>query len=128
MALALIGLTLIALGIASGAALLAVSLGVTAIQAGAMLWILFPAFTLCGFVLLVMGASLPTVRGVSRAAALVLLALALAAAAALVANGMGLLPGAASSSPLWYVLGVAGVVGSIGSASFRAGGAAEQRG
>lgn len=121
MALALLGLALIGLGIVSGAALLAAPLGATMIQAGTLLWILFPLFTLGGFVLLVMGGSLQAVRSVSRAAALALLALALAAAAALVASGIGLVPSTESPAPLWYVLLVAGIVGTIGSASFRAG-------
>lgn len=130
MALTFLALALLGLGIASGAALVAVALGTTAIQAGPMLWVLFPLFTLGGFVLLAMGGSLATVRGVTRAAALALLGLALAAAVTLVAAGMGLVAASASSTALWYVLVVAGTAGALGNASFRARGGAlpSQRG
>lgn len=124
MALTFLALALIGLGIASGAALVAVALGATAIQASPMIWAAFPLFTLGGFVLLAMGGSLATVRGVSRAAALALLVLALAAAVALVAAGMGLVATSGSPTALWYVLVVAGSAGALGNASFRASGGA----
>lgn len=119
MPLAIAGSVLMLLGILCGVALLALPFGLFGLKGGLSLWLLFPLFSVGGFVLLGMGGRLDSVRTVSRGAALVLLALALGAALALVASAVGLAAESAGVVSLWYVLVVAGVMGSIGAAAFR---------
>jgi hypothetical protein len=59
------------------------------------------------------------VRGLSIALSALFLLLALAAAAALVLGAAAVVGPIAQTAPLWYVLVVAGVLGIVGSASYR---------
>jgi len=118
MALLLAGSFLIALGVFSGAVLVLVPLGLVAWKAGPVLWVLFPLFCVSGYILFVMGGRVTQIRPLSVAVSVVLLLLAMAAAAALVMQAAGVVPAAGDTLSLWYVLGVAGVLGIMGAASF----------
>ena len=112
----IVGGLLAALGVAAALLLLIAPLGVVAASAGASLWILFPLFTLLGYVMMVIGGRDPASRAPTALVSSALLLLCVAAAVVLVVQGAGLvaLHGAAS---IWYVLVLAGIIGSTGSAA-----------
>lgn len=112
----IVGGLLAALGVAAALLLLIAPLGVVAASAGASLWILFPLFTLLGYVMMVIGGRDPASRAPTALVSSALLLLCVAAAVVLVVQGAGLvaLHGAAS---VWYVLVLAGIIGSTGSAA-----------
>ena len=112
----IVGGLLAALGVAAALQLLIAPLGVVAASAGASLWILFPLFTLLGYVMMVIGGRDPASRAPTALVSSALLLLCVAAAVVLVVQGAGLvaLHGAAS---VWYVLVLAGIIGSTGSAA-----------
>jgi hypothetical protein len=109
------------LGVASGLILLLAPFGVGPAIPGITTWILFPGFTLVGYVLFAVEARTTWVVGASRYAGAVLLALALAAAVALFAVGNGLVTASVATLSLWYVLGLGTVMGATGLALGRAG-------
>jgi len=92
-------LFLLALGLFSGAALLAQPLGLS------------PTFSLLGAVLHAMSASQSQSVVLARVVAGALLLLAGVAALAIVAGAAGLFAPTGSGLALWYVLGVAGLFG-----------------
>ena len=104
------GAFLLLLGLFSGAALLAEPLHLAQITAGSALWVFFPLFCLLGYVLFAMAARRDQSLLMTRAAGAALLLLAGSAAAMLVLSSAGVLKLEASLS-LWYVLGVAGLLG-----------------
>ena len=112
----IVGGLLAALGVAAALLLLIAPLGVVAASAGASLWILFPLFTLLGYVMMVIGGRDPAGRAPTALVSNALLLLCVGAAVVLVVQGAGLvaLHGAAS---VWYVLVLAGIIGSTGSAA-----------
>jgi hypothetical protein len=112
----IVGAVLAALGI--GAALLMVlsAIGVAGASAGLSLWILFPLFTLVGYLMLVAADRDPTSRAHTTWVAGALLLLAVVAAIVLVGYGAGLVA-VTWAAPLWYVMVLAGVAGAIGSAA-----------
>ena len=112
----IVGGLLAALGVAAALLLLIAPLGAVAASAGASLWILFPLFTLLGYVMMVIGGRDPASRAPTALVSSALLLLCVAAAVVLVVQGAGLvaLHGAAS---VWYVLVLAGIIGSTGSAA-----------
>jgi hypothetical protein len=116
MILLLAGSILVAMGLFSGAVLVAAPLGLAEWTPGLALWALFPLFTLFGYVLTVIGARAAHVAGFSFGVACVLLLLALLSAIGLVLTAASVLPLHGTALPLWYVLAVAGVLGSIGAA------------
>ena len=83
------------------------------------LWVLFPLFTLIGYGLIVVGAKAPHLPRLSFGVSCLLLLLAVVAAVGLVLTATSFVPVVGSPLSLWYVLGVAGVLGSIGAASHR---------
>ncbi len=111
---------LAALGILAGALLVAAPLGLVAAAPGLSLWILFPLLTLVGWFLLVVGDHDPVRGTATRLVAVPLLVLALLAAIGLVAAGVGLatVNGPTGTAPLWYVMVVGGVLGSVGTAAY----------
>lgn len=111
---------LAALGILTGALLVAAPLGLVAAAPGLSLWILFPLLTLVGWFLLVVGDHDPVRGAATRLVAIPLLVIALLAAVGLVAAGVGLtaVNGLTGTAPLWYVMVVGGVLGSIGTAAY----------
>ena len=119
MLLVIAGVGLIALGLFSGLVLLLAPLGLVPWAPDAVLWVAFPLFSMIGYVLFVIGGRSAHVRGLSIVLSALFLLLALAAAAALVLGAAAVVGPIAQTAPLWYVLVVAGVLGIVGSASYR---------
>jgi len=117
MILSMVGVVLLGLGLFCGGVLVAVPLGLAALSAGAVLWLLFPLLCLGGFALLATGARPAALRGPVLAVSVALLALALTAAVGLVLGAAAVQQTAGSPMPLWYVLGVAGLLGTLGAAA-----------
>ena len=117
MILSVVGVLVLALGLLCGGVMVAVPLGIATLSAGPVLWVLFPLFCLAGFALLATGARPVALRAPVFAVSIALLALALAAAAGLVATATQMREATGSTLPLWYVLGVAGLLGTLGAAA-----------
>jgi hypothetical protein len=115
------GLVLMVLGVASGLFLVLAPFGVGPAIPGIATWILFPGFTLVGYILFAVEARTKWVVGASRYAGAALLALALAAAVALFVVGNGLAAVGVATLSLWYVLVVGTVMGATGLALGRVG-------
>jgi hypothetical protein len=115
------GIILMVLGVASGLILLLAPFDIGPAIPGITTWILFPGFTLVGYILFAVEARTTWVVGASRFAGAALLALALAAAVALFAVGNGLIAAAVATLSLWYVLALGAVMGATGLALGRAG-------
>jgi hypothetical protein len=115
------GLVLLLLGILSGTLLVLAPLGLTGAAAGLTLWILFPVFTITGYLLAALPARTAALAWLTRGSGIVLLVLAMVAAVALVLQGGALVETRGDSFSLWYVLAVGLVLGSTGVASFRRG-------
>jgi hypothetical protein len=113
------GLVLLALGLFCGAALVLAPLGLLPAVAGLTMWILFPAFTIGGYLLAAAQADNTSLPLLSRISGGLLLVLALAAAVVLVLQGGSIIELAASAMSLWYVLGLGLVLGATGIASHR---------
>ena len=116
MMLAVFGAVLLVLGLFAGVALVLAPLGLVAWSTGPLLWLLFPAFSVLGYVLFVIGARNASIRWLSLAASCLLLLLALASAAGLVLDAASVLRPVGSTVSLWYVFIVAGLVGAVGAA------------
>jgi hypothetical protein len=117
MAVLVVGIALVVMGLFAAAMLVLAPLGLVALSAGPVLWVLFPLFTLVGFVLCAANAR-TALRPLTLGASWMLLALALGAAAGLLLEGVGVVHPAANTLPLWYVLGVAGLLGAAGASAF----------
>jgi hypothetical protein len=117
MLLVFAGVFLLALGLFSGGVLVAVPLGLAPWTPGLVLWVLFPAFSIVGYVLFVIGARTEGLRGWSMLISGLLLLLALVSAGGLVMHAAGMLEPHGSTLSLWYVLFLAGMLGIVGVAS-----------
>ena len=117
MALLIAGAVLVALGLVAGALLVAAPLGAVAATADPALWVLFPLLSVAGFSLFVVGAKRTHIRGLSLALSCALLALAVGSALGLLLRAASLVHSEGSTVSLWYVLVVAGILGSVGAAS-----------
>jgi hypothetical protein len=117
MAVLLAGAVLLLMGLFSGAVLVAAPLGLMAAPPSLSLWVLFPLFTLVGYMLTVAGSRTSRLEGLSFALSCGLLLLAVAAAVALVLSAASVIPLQGNTLSLWYVLVIAGGLGSIGAAS-----------
>ena len=117
MLLVITGFFLLALGLFAGGVLVAGPLGAMSWAGGATLWVLFPVFSIAGYVLFVIGGRSAQVRGGSMLLSGLLIALALASAAGLVLQAAGVVQPQGSTLSLWYVMVVAGCIGVIGAAS-----------
>src|ERR1700686_5673468 len=91
------GIILMVLGVAAGLILLLAPFDVGPAIPGITTWILFPGFTLVGYILFAVEARTTWVVGASRFAGAALLALALASAAALFSLGNGLIAAAGAA-------------------------------
>ncbi len=120
--LVLAGALLLALGVASGAFLALAPFGFVAVAPGLTLWVLFPLFTVAGYLLLAFPSRPPAVTVLSRVAGGVLLTLALAAALGLFAAGSGTLHAKESTSALWFVLALGLLLGVAGLSAHRSAG------
>jgi hypothetical protein len=120
--IAFTGALLLVLGLVSGIFLLLAPFGIGPAAPGVTTWILFPGFTIVGYILLAASARLPIISLASRLAGALLLLLALGAAAALFAIGNALFQATGDALGLWYVMGVGLVLGATGFAIGRASG------
>lgn len=118
--IAAIGALLLVFGLASGVFLALAPFGVGPASPGVTTWILFPGFTIVGYVLLAASAKLPLISLASRLAGALLLLLAFGAAAALFAIGNALYHPSADALALWYVMGLGLLFGVTGFAIGRA--------
>jgi hypothetical protein len=126
--LVLAGALLLALGVASGAFLALAPFGFVAAAPGLTLWVLFPLFTVAGYLLLAFPSRPAAVTLLSRIAGGVLLVLALLAALGLFAAASGTLHAKDSTSALWYVLGFGLLLGVAGLSAHRSAGNAPAAG
>ncbi|HEX8013403.1 MAG TPA: hypothetical protein VF814_21160 [Casimicrobiaceae bacterium] len=118
--IAFTGALLLVLGLVSGIFLALSPLGLGPPSPGVTTWILFPGFTVVGYILLAASARLPLISIASRLAGALLLLLALGAAVALFAIGGALLQAPGETLALWYVTGLGLVLGATGFAIGRA--------
>lgn len=117
MVVLLAGAVLVLMGLFSGAVLVAGPFGLAGGSPGLALWILFPLFTLVGYMLTVAGSRTSQVQGFSFGVACALLVLAVVAAVALVLSATSFVALEGNTLSLWYVFAIAGALGSIGAAS-----------
>jgi hypothetical protein len=117
MLLLIAGLVLLALGLFAGGVLVAAPLGLLPYSPGAVLWVLFPVFSVIGYVLFVIGGKNAQIRSGSVIVSSLLLLLSLASAVALVLQAAAIVQPQGSTLSLWDVLVVAGMVGVVGAAS-----------
>jgi len=111
------GAVLMVMGLFAGVVLVAAPLGLGGWSASAALWVLFPLFTLVGYMLTVAGSRASQARGLSFGVSCALLLLAVVAAVALVLSAASVVPLDGSTLSLWYVLVIAGGIGSVGAAA-----------
>ena len=94
-------------------------LGLVGGTAGPTLWVLFPTFTVVGYLMAAAPAQNRTLPALSRITGVTLLALALIAAIALVLEGGSIVQARGDTFSLWYVLGIGLVLGAAGLSSHR---------
>lgn len=116
----IIGAVLLALGLASGVFLVLAPFDIGPESPGVTTWILYPGFTIVGYILLAASARMRIISLASRLAGALLLLLAFGAAAALFAIGNRLSHPSADALSLWYVMGLGLVFGVTGFAIGRA--------
>jgi hypothetical protein len=114
------GALFLVLGLASGLFLLLAPFGIGPATPGLTAWILFPGFTIVGFVLLAVAARIAVTALMSRIAGARLVLLAVGAGVALFMLGNALVQAAGDPTGLWYVLGLGLVLGTSGFAIGRA--------
>jgi hypothetical protein len=117
MVLLVAGALVVALGLFSGVVLTLAPLGLAPWSPELVLWVLFPLFSVTGFVLVAMAGRSAQVRSFAFAVSCLLLLLALAAAAGVVLSAASVISPVGSTLSLWYVLAVAGTLGAVGAAS-----------
>ena len=120
MVLLVAGALVVTLGLFSGIVLTLAPLGLAPWSPELVLWVLFPLFSVVGFLLVAMAGKTTQVRGFTFAVSCLLLLLALASAAGVVLSAASIIRPVGSVMPLWYVLVVAGVLGAVGAASSQA--------
>jgi hypothetical protein len=120
MVLLVAGALVVALGLFSGVVLTLAPLGLAPWSPELVLWVLFPLFSVTGFVLVAMAGRSAQVRSFTFAVSCLLLLLALASAAGVVLSAASVIRPVGSTLPLWYVLAVAGTLGAVGAASSQA--------
>lgn len=119
MVLLITGLFLILMGLFSGSILVAAPLGLVNLSPTITLWVLFPLFSIAGYVLFLIAAKTAHIRGLSMLVSSFLLLLALSAAGGLVLSAASIMQAANNTIALWYVLAVAGTLGVSGVATNR---------
>jgi hypothetical protein len=88
-------------------------------SAGLVLWILFPAFTIAGYLMAAIATEKTALPLLSKVTGAILIVLALASAAALVMQGSAVIETKGDSFSLWYVLVLGFVLGAAGLTSHR---------
>ncbi|HQW38018.1 MAG TPA: hypothetical protein PLK52_01055 [Usitatibacteraceae bacterium] len=113
------GLILLALGLFSGAFLVLIPLGLVNGTAGLTLWILFPAFTIAGYLMAAIPTEKTALPMLSKVTGALLIVLALIAAAGLVMQGSSVIEAKGDSFSLWYVLVLGIALGAAGIGAHR---------
>jgi hypothetical protein len=113
MALLLFGSLLMVFGLLAGCLLLITPLGIIEIIPGIGLWLLFPAFSIGGYILLTLAPHFAKLRVLALFLSSLLLTLAAAAAAELMLYASTLMQPTGSTLILWYVLIIAGGLGVV---------------
>ena len=113
MALLVVGALLLVLGLFSGSTLVLVPLGLVPWSADLVMWVLFPVFSVGGYLLFAMAARIGNIRALTNVVSWLLLALAMLCAVALVLDAASVIHPVGSVLPLWYVMVVAGVLGAF---------------
>src|SRR6202051_424041 len=113
------GALLLVLGLVSGGFLLLAPFGIGPASPGVTTWILFPGFTIVGYILFAASARIAIISMGSKIAGALLLLLAVGAAAALFATSNGLVKSITDPLALWYVMGVGLLLGASGFAIAR---------
>lgn len=119
MVLLVVGAFVAALGLFCGVVLTLAPLGLVPWSPELALWVLFPVLCIAGFVFFATAGKTAQVRSFTFAVSCLLLLLALASVTGVVLSAASVVKPAGSLMPLWYVLAVAGVLGSVGVASSR---------
>jgi hypothetical protein len=112
--IAIAGLVLIVLGIASGTLLLLAPFGITVVEPGLTTWIMFPALSVIGYLLIVLRVKGKSIALTSSILGGCTLLLAVAAVVALFAADNGVVTLSSSAASLWYVLALSMVFGVAG--------------
>ena len=107
----LVGVLLIALGLISGAALLASEMGWLAITQPMTLWLMFPFGSALGLLIAALGARRRSVPAILKTTGALMLLLSMAAVTTLVLASAGILKAPQGTAALWYVFGVGLAVG-----------------
>jgi hypothetical protein len=115
-----LGAQLLLFGFVSGVFLVLAPFGIGPAPLGPTTWLLFPGFTIVGYILLAASARLPIISVASRLVGSLLLLLAFGAASALFAIGNALYRSTGDSMSLWYVMGLGLILGVAGFAIGRA--------
>jgi hypothetical protein len=113
------GAILLILGLVAGLFLLLAPFGIGPANLGISGWIMFPAFTVVGYLMFAVGARFAHVSTLSRIGGGCLMLLSLAAAIGLFLIGSGFVPSRGDPLSLWYVLGLGIVLGGSGFAIAR---------
>ena len=112
------GAVFLVLGLASGVLLALAPFGILPAQPGIVAWVMFPALTVVGWLMVVFAARDASILLISRVAGGLLIALAVGATVGLFLVGNSLVPADGATLSLWYVLAVGFVLG-IGGVAFR---------
>jgi hypothetical protein len=107
----LVGLVLIALGLISGAALVASAIGWVTLTHSVTLWVMFPFGTAFGLLIAALGSRARSLPALLKTTGSVLLLFSLVAVATLVLASAGFFPTPQGTAALWYVFGVGMIIG-----------------
>ncbi|MDW5416556.1 hypothetical protein R6242_08205 [Iodobacter sp. CM08] len=118
MALLLFGSLLIVFGLLAGSLLLIAPLGIVEITPSIGLWIVFPVFSIGGYVLLTLAPNFAKLRLLAWFLSSLLLLLAAAAAAELMLYASTIMQPTGSTIILWYILLIAGGLGVVATGAF----------
>jgi hypothetical protein len=102
------------LGLVSGLFLTLAPFGIGGLAPSATAWVLFPALTIVGYLMVIFATREAAVPLVTRIAGALLLALAVGAVVGLFLVGNALVAPAAGTLALWYVLAIGFVLGTVG--------------
>jgi hypothetical protein len=112
------GAVFLVLGLASGVLLALAPFGIVAAQPGLVAWVMFPALTIVGYLMVVVAARNASIPHITRVAGAALIVLAVGATVGLFLAGNSLVQASGTTLSLWYVLAVGFVLG-IGGIAIR---------
>jgi hypothetical protein len=115
------GAIFLVLGLASGVLLALAPFGLLPAQPGPVTWVLFPALTIVGYLMIVVAARDASIPVITRVAGAALILLAVGATVGLFLAGNSLVQPVGATLVLWYVLAVGFTLG-IGGVALRRGG------